>query len=215
MGNKKASIHIWLLSFLFMMWGAMVYIHYEQRVMIKEYQDVIAKQDSMIRDMSFSNELVKEYFDIKEDSLTHQRSYVLKSEKGITKKEKEYLKVEPGILLDGAEVTVDELIAHFNANEHEKGEIINILAEKYNFLVRNYNVIVKERNVLSDSLQIHRVALGLIKKGFGIDYTSQIKDSIISVHLLCDQADSAFVLLRYYRDKITYDSDKKAWIITR
>lgn len=198
-----------------MIWGAMVYVHYRQRVIIDEYKGVVAKQDSMIKEMSFSNDLVKEYFDIKEDSSTHQKTYVLKSNKSGKIIEREYVRIKTEFLWDDKEISADELIEKFNANESEKEEIINDLVNHCNSWIHKYNETNIEKKVLQDSLQMQRMAFGLLKKNYGIDYIGEIKEPSISVHLLCDQVDSAFILLDLYRDKMNYDSEKKVWVIQR
>lgn len=215
MKNKRYIIQVLFLLVLFMMWGAMVFIHYKQRVMIDEYKEVIAKQDSMINELSFSNELVKKYFEIQEDSSTHCRIYILKTEYSEIIREKEYIENKPSIILDGKEISTDELLTLYNSNEEANNATIRELVERYNSLLQRYNIIVSEKYSIADTLQMQRMALDLMKKNFDISYTGEIKSPSISVHLLCEKADSAYALLGYYRNKMTYDPKKRAWIITR
>lgn len=215
MGSKRMSIQALLLLVLIIVCGALFIMHFKQRVIIDEYKDVIAKQDSMIKELSFSNELVKEYFDVNEDSLTHQKAYVLKSEKSLRIKEKEYINIEPKLFLDGTEISVDDLVSQFNTNEKEKEEIIKDLINNCNSWIQKYDVLAKEKKIQKDSLQMQKMVLGLINKNYGIDYSGVINDTIISIHLLSNQADSAFVLLKLYRDKMSYNPDINAWIIKR
>ena len=48
---------------------------------IEEMEKQIEERDSIIQKLTFSNELVKEYFDVITDSLDNEKRYVLKEEK--------------------------------------------------------------------------------------------------------------------------------------
>ena len=57
------------------------------------------------------------------------------------------------------------------------------------------------------------IALNLIEKNFSIRYTSNISGNQIKVSLLSEKADSAFLLLPYFKDRLQYDSLKRCWNI--
>lgn len=214
MNNNKILFKYVLYALLFFLLGILTYVDYKQENYIEDYERLIAKQDSMINDLSFSNELVKKYFEIREDSLTHRKLYILKNGETITIKEKEYVEVDPTFNLNGEEITVDDLLDLYNKKEKTNNEAIRKFVEKYNSLIQQYNLIVTESNAKSDTLQMQAMALDLIRKNFDISFAGDINKPSISIHLMCEKADSAFALLNYYRDKMTYDPEKGAFIIT-
>ena len=193
---KENLAFIVLLSFLF----GSVYINVINYSYIEELESQVVQRDSLIRELSISNELVKEYFDISVDSLNQTKTYSLKDskrpviEKTVTK-----------IFVDTLREKTIETITIRTGNDS--------VVEQYNNLVNKYNILVNRLNAKSDSLIETGMALGLIRRAFDITYSSSREGNNIGVHLDASRADSAFMLLPYYRDKLKYDNDKKCWIV--
>ena len=185
-----------LLAFTF----GSLYVNYISMSYIEELESQILQRDSLIRELSISNELVKEYFDISYDSISQMKTYSLKDskrpviEKTITQ-----------VYVDTVKERTIETITIRNGNDS--------VVDKYNALVNSYNMLVGRFNVKSDSLIETGMALGLIKKKFDISYSSSREGNSISVHVDATKADSAFMLLPYYRDKLKFDEEKKCWMI--
>lgn len=188
-----------IIAILAFMFGSL-YANYISMSYIEELESQIVQRDSLIRELSISNDLVKEYFDISYDSLSQMKTYSLKDskrpviEKTITQ-----------VYVDTVKERTIETITIRTGNDS--------VVDKYNALVNSYNMLVGRFNVKSDSLIETGMALGLIKKKFDISYSSSREGNSISVHVDATKADSAFMLLPYYRDKLKYDEDKKCWMI--
>lgn len=90
----------------------------------------------------------------------------------------------------------------------------NTLVKDYNALGNKYNLLVKENGALDKSYQASQMALGLIKRSYDIDYHVEDEgENQIKVSISAEKADSAFMLLSYYRKKLKFDNIKNVWII--
>ena len=109
----------------------------------------IYQRDSLIRALSFSDKLVRDYFDIKEDTLNKTRSYTLKDDMKTKIIERhEYI-------FDGRKIGPEELIAEYQKlainynqliDEHKKLAVdYNQLIVEHNKLVENYNSLLKKK----------------------------------------------------------------------
>lgn len=215
MENKKYKLSSVLALFFFVLFCGSTFLNYKLSGYLDEYDEQVERQDSMIRKLSFSNDLVKEYFDIEEDSITHNTTYSLKENKKeiekVTERVTKY--VEPEFVRNGKKISSEELVAAINAKDKESVEAINSLANKYNTLVQDYNDLAKKMKMKSDTVDIQSMALGLIKRNYGIDYTSTLNGDTRTVHVQGNKVDSALMLLPYYRHKLTYDSKTKSWMV--
>ena len=215
MGNKKYKLSSVSVFLFFVLFCGSVFLNYKLAGYLDEYDEQVERQDSMIRKLSFSNDLVKEYFDIEEDSITHNTTYSLKENKKeiekVTERVTKY--VEPEFVRNGKKISSEELVAAINAKDNESVEAINSLANKYNTLVQDYNNLAKKMKMKSDTVDIQSMALGLIKRNYGIDYTSTLNGDTRTVHVQGNKVDSALMLLPYYRQKLTYDSKTKSWMV--
>lgn len=193
---KKNFPIIAILAFLL----GSLYVNSISMSYIEELESQVAQRDSLIRELSISNDLVKEYFDISFDSLNHMKTYSLKEskrpviEKTITQ-----------VYVDTVKERTIETITIKTGNDS--------IVERYNILVNRYNILIDRLKAKSDSLTEASMALGLIKKSFDITYSSSHSGNYIGVHIDAARADSAFMLLPYYRDKIKYDEEKKCWVV--
>ena len=188
---------------------------------IEELEKQIIHRDSVITKLSFSNILVNEYFDINEDSLTKQPIYTLKDEKKTkivqTKTEhvKERITVKPTFIRGDRVLTTEELLEIINNEDSARKDKIKIIVEKYKTLANDYNELIKEENSLRDSIIWLKMALGLIKRNYDIDYSFWVEGNVYHVKLESSKADSAFVLFPYFKHKMKYDENKKNWAIRK
>lgn len=188
-------------------------------------QEQIEQRDKTIQDLAFSDSLVRKYFLIKKDSVKNEDSiittttYILKEEyqpKEITKytdihhyhsvqyEKTEYaLRGNDTVSLSSSIQETKQLATKYNA-----------LVKDYNALGNKYNLLVKENVELGKSYQSSQMALGLIKKSYDIDYHVEDEGvNQIKVSISAEKADSAFMLLPYYRKKLRFDRIKNVWII--
>ena len=197
----------------FVLFCGSAFLNYKLAGYLDEYDEQVERQDSMIKKLSFSNELVKEYFDIEEDTVAHVTTYSLKKDKQNKKTERVTKYIEPEFIRDGKKLTSEELVASINASEHESVEAIRSLVDKYNTLVHDYNELGEKARAISDTVVIQGMALNLIKRNYGIDYISNKNGDTRSVRVRGDKVDSALILLPYYRHKLSYDPKTNAWIV--
>lgn len=210
---KKYNLPSILAVLFFVLFCGSAFINYKLVSYLNEYDEQVEKQDSMIRRLTFSNDIVREYFDIEEDTITHTTTYSLKE----SKREKIIEQItkygESEFVKDGKKMSADELVASINASDKRSIEVLQAIGEKYNTLVHDYNELAKKLEEKSDSVLIQGMALGLIKRNYGIDYLSNLKGDMRIVQIQGSKVDSALLLLPYYRNKLSYDSKTKAWII--
>lgn len=213
MTNKKYNLPSFLAILFFVLFCGSAFINFKLVSYLNEFDEQVERQDSMIRRLTFSNDLVKEYFDIEEDTVAHTTTYSLKESKRA--KETEYITeyVEPTFVRDGQEMTSSELVASINASDHESVEALQSLVNKYNTLVHDYNELREKYISTKDSLVIQGMALGLIKRNYAIEYATNLNGDTRTVQVMGDKVDSALLLLPYYRHKLTFDSQSKAWIV--
>lgn len=217
MENKKYKLSSVLALLSFVLFCGSVFLNYKLAGYLDEYNEQVERQDSMIQRLSFSNELVKEYFDIEEDSVTHITNYSLKENKRekeierVTERVTKY--VEPGFIRDGKKMSSEELVATINARDKESVEAVRSLANKYNTLVHDYNELAQKLKMKSDTVDIQGMALDLIKRNYGIGYSSSLNGDMRTVHIRGNKVDSALMLLPYYRQKLTYDPQSQSWMV--
>lgn len=195
---------------------------------IDRLENQIIERDSLISRLTISEALVKEYFDIEQDSLTNEITYTLKPSKQdpvqiVYRNMSETFQAGNDILTSEEVVKrYNSLIGEFSqyAVENEK------LVDKYNQLVRDHNKLVKDYNELvnlynkksgdkaySDAL---KAALDLINKNYGINYEITNDSTSYKVVVPSSQKiDSALMLLPYFRENLHYDEKSGKWVITR
>ena len=195
---------------------------------IDRLENQIIERDSLISRLTISEALVKEYFDIEQDSLTNEITYTLKPSRKdpvqiVYRNMSETFQAGNDILTSEEVVKrYNSLIGEFSqyAVENEK------LVDKYNQLVRDHNKLVKDYNGLvnlynkksgnkaySDAL---KAALNLINKNYGINYEITNDSTSYKVVVPSSQKiDSALMLLPYFRENLHYDEKSGKWLITR
>lgn len=213
MENRKYKLVSVLALLFFVLFCGSVFLNYKLASYLDEYDEQVERQDSMIRRLTFSNDLVKEYFDISEDTATHTTTYSLKESKRIKETTHVTKYVDHVFVKDGKEMSSKELITSINAIDRESVEAIKKLTEDYNSLVHEYNDLARKCHAARDTMAIQGSALKLIKRNYDIDYTSDLSGDMRTVKLIADKADSAFILLPYYRHKLSYDPKTDKWIV--
>lgn len=176
-------------------------------------QNQVYERDAIIRDLAFSDSLVQKYFDIKMDSIHSSKTYTLKDEYGPKEIHHHTTKTIRETYTEYIEDTITLTAQHNQLTE---------LASKYNTLVADYNTLLAKTKesysrlgTLGDSVQMQKMALSLIKRNFDIDYIGKMTNGKIQVEITCEKADSAFMILPYYREKLKYNQSKKIWEIKK
>lgn len=195
---------------------------------IDRLENQIIERDSLISRLTISEALVKEYFDIEQDSLTNEITYTLKPSKQdpvqiVYRNMSETFQAGNDILTSEEVVKrYNSLIGEFSqyAVENEK------LVDKYNQLVRDHNKLIKDHNELvtlynnkSDNKaysEVLKSALDLINKNYGINYEIKRDSTAYKIVLPpSPRIDSALMLLPYFRENLHYDEKSGKWVITR
>lgn len=181
---------------------------------IESLENQVYQRDSLIRELSFSDQLVREYFDVQFDTLTHSRSYTLKD----NKKTKIIERQEHTVVIDGKKLNFRQFYDEYVQ-----------LVDKYNALVMDYNTLVEDvkknrRSVLSmsrkvDSLQTlvqdKQYFLNSISRSYGIVCKATREGNTIHYSMKgSPQLDSALRIYPYFKDLATYDKDRDVWVIS-
>lgn len=223
----KFKKYIWTIILIVIIGGLLTVINSGLNY-IDKLEKQIMERDSLISKLTISENLIKEYFDIEQDSLTNEITYTLKPSKQepvqIIYRNMDETFQAGNDILTSAEVVerYNSLIGEFSqyVNENEK------LIDRHNQLVRDYNKLIKDYNELvtiynkksenksySDAL---KAALDLINKSYGIDYEITNDGTSYKVFLIPSQKiDSALMLLPYFRENLHYDKKSGKWVIIR
>lgn len=137
-----------------------LYLFYDATEQISTLESQIEQRDTLIQRLSHSNELIKEYFDIKYDSVKNEETFVLKDSKK-TRVEVEklqtihdvtYIKNEDRFYKNGKRISSDSLIKEYNNLSQRNAGDWKKNAEKYNSLVHEYNKLGSKLSAIEDSL---------------------------------------------------------------
>lgn len=194
------KLHSGKILFFVLFFTSILY-NIESTKYIYEVEREIEYRDSLLKRMTISDELVKRYFDISFDSIKNETFYSLKKEKLATITSTKYF--------------VEDRPAKIIETTVIKEQGIDSLISSFDMLLHDYNQLVRWANNKADSLEKTKTALDLIKKNYDISYGIEREEGEMRLYLISEKADSAFLLLPYYRDKIQYDSENKCWLITR
>lgn len=173
---------------------------------INELEEQIIERDKLISRLAVSDALVREYFDIKQDSLTNETVYTLKPSK------KEQVQIVERIIdrygMGETIITPEEMRIKYNSMAKDYTKLVS----KYNQLVGEYNEVV-EHMAYNDAL---KAALDLMYKNYGLKCNIK-KDSSMYIISLPEfsKVDSALILLPYFRENLHFDDKSGRWIITR
>lgn len=176
-------------------------------------QNQVYERDIIIKELAFSDSLVNKYFNVQLDTVHSFKTYTLKEEYG----PKEIHHHTTETIRETYTEYVEDTLA-INSKQHQLIEVI----EKYNTLIGEYNTLLNKTKeisgqmmLLSDSVQMQRMALSLIKRNFDIDFKGIMANGKIHVEIYCEKADSAFMILPYYREKLKFNSSKNMWEIKK
>lgn len=204
MENSRRFIYLGVLVIAFIMLVSFFAVDIRY---ISKLEHQIAQRDSLIRELSFSDELVKEYFNIEKDSIGHKTSFSLKDEKKTRIIEHIETVKESTFSLNGKDISADKLVEKYNT-----------LNSDYNALARKYNSLVKKFNSETDSLRtgknISDLKLNSIQNAYGIRVNCDVLGNTYRFHISgTKQIDSALILLPYFRENLRYEQADSSWII--
>lgn len=81
----------------------------------------------------------------------------------------------------------------------------------YNKLANESDSLLQLTHDMESTKETYRIKLGLVTRNYPVSFTEC--NGIITIHSA--EIDSALLLLPVYRDKISYDSKRKTWSVTR
>ena len=167
---------------------------------ITTLENQVYERDRLIDRLVFRDSLVKEYFNIEEDTINHITTYSLKDEK------------QNFQLIQGdSNVSVEAVVKDYNKLINE---ISNIVKE-HNDLVNRYNKVSESHYKLVEENKRLEKVLSLIKEHYNIGYSIQNNTDSITIRLIPSaKIDSALLLLPKYRDKLHYDASSGKWVVT-
>ena len=188
---------------------------------INKLESQIEERDSLINRLAISDNLVKEYFDIRKDSLTNEMIYRLKP----SKRELVHITQDgyDKIFRVGDKVlSIDEIVSRHNSTIKDYVSIV----DKYNQLIKDHNELIKDYNELvtlyrskinrNGDYETLKTVLDLINKNYGITYKI-IQDSTSCKVVIppSPKIDSALMLLPHFRENLKYDKKTERWMITK
>lgn len=165
-----------------------------------ELERQITERDNLINRLTFRDNLVKEYFDIRHDSIEGTTSYILKE----SKQNIRTINTETTIFTTEKIVETDTVLY----NNYRS------LIEKYNMLVGDFNTLSANYHSTRDSLETSRVIIRLIQRNYPIEVFVENEQRQQRISVKSERLDSALLLLPHYRDKLRYNAQEKSWIIT-
>lgn len=214
----KKIISIIILIGILLLFG---YVIYNMGNYVSNLEQQVRDRDLLIRKLAESEALINEYFDIKQDSLTEEKIYILKpsKQKNVTIVNETDCDI---FKMGDTQINADELVARYNTILHDYVDIV----EKYNSkidekqkLVVEYNSIVKQYNKALEYESYNNAlkkVLDLIYKNYEISYNIEKEDNIYKINISTSaKIDSALMLLPTYRDKLRYNEKNKEWTIRR
>lgn len=179
---------------------------------ISKLEEQIIERDNLIQELTISEDLVKEYFNVEYDSISNTKSYILKDSKKTRvieiEKENHYIKEyrEPQFKIGDKTLSSADLVKEYN----KKNSLYNQLLSQY------YNEC-NDKNSIKKKMSIYVKILDMIEHNYGISYNikTENRDSIIIytynlVHT--ERVDSALMLLPYYNNKLKRENDS-VWTI--
>ena len=138
---------------------------------ISKLESQIYQRDSLIRELSISDELVKEYFNIEIDSTGHIISYPLKDDKKTRVVERIETIREFQFSFDGKTISPDEVVKRYYELQNEANSLsreYHSLISKYNSLAYRFNSNYKIIDSLRTAKNISDLKLNSIQNAYGI-----------------------------------------------
>lgn len=179
---------------------------------ISKLEEQIIERDNLIQELTISEDLVKEYFNVEYDSISNTKSYILKDSKKTRvieiEKENHYIKEyrEPQFKKGDKTLSSADLVQEYNKKD-----------SLYNQLLSQYYNECNDKNTIKKKMSIYVKILDMIEHNYGISYNikTENRDSITIytynlVHT--ERVDSALMLLPYYNNKLKRENDS-VWTI--
>lgn len=179
---------------------------------ISKLEEQIIERDNLIQELTISEDLVKEYFNVEYDSISNTKSYILKDSKKTRvieiEKENHYIKEyrEPQFKKGDKTLSSADIVKEYNKKD-----------SLYNQLLSQYYNECNDKNSIKKKMSIYVKILDMIEHNYGISYNikTENRDSIIIytynlVHT--ERVDSALMLLPYYNNKLKRENDS-VWTI--
>lgn len=179
---------------------------------ISKLEEQVIERDNLIQELTISEDLVKEYFNVEYDSISNTKSYILKDSKKTRvieiEKENHYIKEyrEPQFKKGDKTLSSADLVKEYNKKD-----------SLYNQLLSQYYNECNDKNSIKKKMSIYVKILDMIEHNYGISYNikTENRDSIIIytynlVHT--ERVDSALMLLPYYNNKLKRENDS-VWTI--
>ncbi len=177
---------------------------------ISKLERQVYQRDSLIKQLSISDELVKEYFNIEIDSTGHMISYSLKDNKKTRVVETVETIRESQFSLDGESISPDEVVKRYNKLNRDYHSVLS----RYNFLVNKLESNYRTIDSLRSAKSISDLKLNTIQNAYGINARCDVSGNTYKFSLRgTKQIDSALLLLPYYRDYMNYDHRDSSWIV--
>lgn len=179
---------------------------------ISKLENQIIERDNLIKELTVSEELVNEYFNVEYDSINNTKSYILKDSKKTKvieiEKENHYIKeyIEPHFKKGNKTLSSADIIKEYNIKD-----------SLYNQLLSQYYNEYNEKNRIKNKMSIYVKILNMIERNYGISYEIKTdnRDSVIvyTYNLVnTERVDSALMLLPYYNIKLKKENDS-IWTI--
>ena len=179
---------------------------------ISKLEEQIIERDNLIQELTISEDLVKEYFNVEYDSISNTKSYILKDSKKTRvieiEKENHYIKEyrEPQFKKGDKTLSSADIVKEYNKKD-----------SLYNQLLSQYYNECNDKNSIKKKMSIYVKILDMIEHNYGISYNikTENRDSITIytynlVHT--ERLDSALMLLPYYNNKLKMENDS-VWTI--
>jgi len=218
--NKKNIVSIiydLLIIGLILFLGISIYYNYILQNQIEERDKIIYELST--NSINLKEKLLDKFFHIEYDSISSVEIFTLKDDYLSTEHHNKIIKNITR--LDSIEYTnliqeYNKLVHKYNDKQKNTDTLItnyNTLIAQYNTIVHKYNKQVHKTDSITSIMENQKIALDLIEKSFDIKYVTEHFNNKTKISLLSEKADSAFLLLPYFRDRLQYDSLKKCWEI--
>lgn len=123
---------------------------------------------------------------------------------------------------DGKELSLNELVNLYNKAikdhiriEKENADELRKFGKRVDSAINAYETCIHERSDLLDTISRLTSQLKLIKEEYGFSFHSKlINKNEREIWVTSPKVDSALRLLPHYRNRLSYNADKKYWEIT-
>ncbi|MEX2592571.1 MAG: hypothetical protein WD426_07330 [Anditalea sp.] len=196
-------------------------------------QEQVYERDILIEKLTKRDSILNEIFEIKYDSVDNSISYTYQVRDGEVIKYNQLVEelFEAKELLIKTNVVTEKLksvLLNTNKDSQYLDSIYDSLLSDYNALVVSFNNnsdiytahIRGQDSILNvlhnelDSLSIYRSFANLAKEKYNISFSIKSEGEARYLRIDKSAVDSAMILFPYYKDRLSYDKNKKQWIIT-